>query len=578
MAFGFGVSVMLTIGLGVIAYFESQELSRLTAKLYRHPFAITNSLEKINGHLLAMERSLAHVAAADRAEDAISNVEEIKLREKQAMEEFSSLRERFLGDKAVIDDAAAGFARLKPIYERVSQLAQAGKTAEAQGFSRARGRAEVSKINRQLQPMIKSAHEMAAEFIADAQKAANVVLITIVAAVLAAVVLAAGAAFLTTRSITRPIRELVGDAGKLAAGDTSVAFATAARGDAIGSIAAAVIKFRDNVIEQKRLADEFQQTVKERDERNKNMEGAVESFRTITDELLATVGSNAAVMKDTAEVLTGVAGDASMQAISAAAASEETATNVSTVAAASEQLAGSIQEIGRQVEQATKAVRAAGATTERSATEIEGLAAAGQRIGAVVGLIQAIAAQTNLLALNATIEAARAGDAGRGFAVVASEVKNLAAETAKATEEIAQQVQGIQTSTKSAVEAVKEIATAMRQIDAVTTAIANSVEQQGAATQEISTNVQRAAQSTQTLSTSISSVNGAISEANRSAEQVLTASGTVSSAAVMLSEEVRKFFVVLRTGPMERRQRADPDFKGPDRRAGRTGSRADRAA
>ena len=163
-------------------------------------------------------------------------------------------------------------------------------------------------------------------------------------------------------------------------------------------------------------------------------------------------------MNDTAQALIGVAGNASTQAVSAAAASEETAVNVDTVAAASEETASSIQEIGRQVEQATNAVRSAGATAERSASEIEGLAAAGQRIGAVVDLIQAIAAQTNLLALNATIEAARAGDAGRGFAVVASEVKNLAAQTAKATEEIGLQVTAIQTSTKSAVSAVNEIA------------------------------------------------------------------------------------------------------------------------
>jgi len=144
-----------------------------------------------------------------------------------------------------------------------------------------------------------------------------------------------------------------------------------------------------------------------------------------------------------------------------------------------------LEEMRKQVEQATNAVRAAGSTTERSATEIEGLAAAGDRIGAVVGMIQAIAAQTNLLALNATIEAARAGDAGRGFAVVASEVKNLASETAKATDEIALQVQAIQSSTRSAVGAVKEIAAAMRSIDEVTTTIASAVEQQGAAAKEI---------------------------------------------------------------------------------------------
>jgi methyl-accepting chemotaxis protein len=223
-------------------------------------------------------------------------------------------------------------------------------------------------------------------------------------------------------------------------------------------------------------------------------------------------------------------------------------------------------------------VRAAGATTDRSASEIQVLASAGERIGDVVKLITAIAEQTNLLALNATIEAARAGDAGRGFAVVASEVKNLAAQTAKATEEIAQQVAGIQTSTKSAVDAVKEIATAMRQIDEVTTAIAGAVEQQGAATREISQNVQMAAQGTQMLAGNIASVSGAIGETGRSAEAVLIASGNVSDQATLMAQEVNKFFLALRTGPLDRRKNHDPNYKGPERRAERAGARANRAA
>ena len=380
------------------------------------------------------------------------------------------------------------------------------------------------------------------------------------------------------RSITRPIAELVADAGRLAGGDTTVRFATAERKDEIGTLAGAVAKFRDNVIAQHKAAERFTREVGEKEAHNRSMEGVVEAFRVSANTLLATVGENASLMNETATALTGIAGDAASQAVSAAGASEETASSVQTVAAAAEELSSSIQEIGRQVEQATKAVRAAGATTERSATEIEGLSAAGERIGAVVGLIQAIAAQTNLLALNATIEAARAGDAGRGFAVVASEVKNLAAETAKATEEIAQQVAGIQISTKNAVGAVKDIATAMRSIDEVTTAIANAVEQQGAATREISSSVQMASTGTQRLSGNISNVNSAIGEANRSADQVRTASGTVSSAAEKLTEEVRKFFIVLRTGPMERRREDDPNFKGSERRAERRGSKADRAA
>ncbi|MEN3385688.1 MAG: hypothetical protein V7608_5732 [Hyphomicrobiales bacterium] len=375
-----------------------------------------------------------------------------------------------------------------------------------------------------------------------------------------------GAAVFSMLNVARPIRRIGDVLLELAKGNEVAEIPYAARGDEIGDAARSAQTFRDNVAEQQRLAEAVKVAARQRDEQTRHMEEAVASFRATSDQLLGSVGENAAIMHDTAHALTGVAGDATTQAVSAAAASEETATNVQTVAAATEELAISIQEIGRRVEQATRVVRQAGSTTERSASEIENLAAAGQRIGDVVGLIQAIAAQTNLLALNATIEAARAGEAGRGFAVVASEVKNLAAQTAKATEEIAQQVSGIQSSTKSAVDAVREVAVAMREIDEVTTAIAGAVEEQGAATREISQNVQMASQGTQTLSSNISSVNGAIGETNRSAVAVRTASDNVTAQAQNLTEEVKKFFAALRSAALDRRQGDDPNYKGPDRR------------
>jgi len=167
----------------------------------------------------------------------------------------------------------------------------------------------------------------------------------------------------------------------------------------------------------------------------------------------------------------------------------------------------------------------------------------------VLSLIQAIAEQTNLLALNATIEAARAGEAGRGFAVVAHEVKALAGQTAKATEEIGENIGQIQASTKNAVEAVREIGDAIRGINDITSNIAAAIGQQDSATREISVNAQSAAQGNETLVVNIGSLRDTIGETNTVAESVLSTSSTLASTAELLSRELETFFQALRSGP-----------------------------
>ena len=275
-----------------------------------------------------------------------------------------------------------------------------------------------------------------------------------------------------------------------------------------------------------KLADDFEASVM----------GVVESVTSASND----VQTSSMSMTDTAK---GAGGKAD----AAGSAAERAASNVQTVASAAEELASSIQEIGRQVNQSSTIAANAVEKGQQTNIQVEGLSAAAQKIGEVVELITDIAEQTNLLALNATIEAARAGEAGKGFAVVASEVKGLATQTAKATEDIAGQIKGIQTATRDAVTAIKDITETISEIDNIGTAIAAAVEEQTSATQEISRNVQEAANGAQQAGANISGVHEAIAETSSAADDMLGASTTLAEQANDLKAQVTDFLKQVRS-------------------------------
>lgn len=343
------------------------------------------------------------------------------------------------------------------------------------------------------------------------------------------------------RSVTNPLAKLLLQMADLREGRYGITIDGVARADEIGKIASGLEEFRTSLeaAEQARKAaagaKEAEEALMKRraaltDEFVKGMTHLSESFASSSNEVA-----------DSAKNLSATAEETARQAQSVAGAAEEASSNVQTVAAGAEELAASIQEIAKQVAHSSTIAREAANEAASSAKNVQSLSQSAQQIGEVVDLINNIAAQTNLLALNATIEAARAGDAGKGFAVVAAEVKQLADQTAKATDEIGKKIGEIQSATGVAVDSISRIVRTIDTIQHSSEAIAGAVEEQGAATSEIASNTQLAATGTTDVTQNIAGVGTAAEMTGAAATQLMTLSDNLNVQSDTLRKQVNGF-------------------------------------
>jgi methyl-accepting chemotaxis protein len=350
-----------------------------------------------------------------------------------------------------------------------------------------------------------------------------------------------GFSWLIGRSITRPINGLSGVMKQLAAGDTGARIPATGARDEIGEMARAVIVFRDTMIEREKLAAIQADASQAQSQRNNNIGLTIAQFKHSVESALAKLRGASMKLEMSSTDLNKSANVMSNEARTAEQRVAAASDNVTTAAGSIEELAASIGEIASQAAKSTDVAGRAVSEAQRTVTTMADLGGAATRIGEVVGLIQAIAGQTNLLALNATIEAARAGDSGRGFAVVASEVKSLAGQTAKATEEIADQIGSIQSAAADAARAIEQVHTIIQEMSAIATMVAATVDQQNSAVASIADGVSRASGEARSGADAMSKVAGVTVDARSTASDVKDLADAVAAEAENLEAEVRQF-------------------------------------
>lgn len=351
------------------------------------------------------------------------------------------------------------------------------------------------------------------------------------------------------RAIAKPVQAITEVMHALANGDLRIAVPYTSHTDEIGKMANAVMVFKENAEQMEHLKTE--QAAMERkaaEQKKQALESLAKGFEDSVGRIVGSVASAATELQANAKNLTTTSDQTNQLSITVATATEEASANVQTVAAAAEELSASIGEISHQADESMQVAVSAVEEVKRTDATVSSLSEAATQIGDVVKLIQSIAEQTNLLALNATIEAARAGEAGKGFAVVASEVKNLAAQTTRATEEISSKIQTVQTVSAEAVDAIRAIGQTIERISEVAGIISSAVQQQNAATREISSNVQKAYTGTTQVSNDIANVTQAATESRQAAGQVLQASSQLSEQSERLDKEIQTFLAGLRQG------------------------------